>query len=486
MTDASVPIQMHEAFLSRAKVVCTLGPASEDEKTLRAMIEAGMNVARINLSHGQHADHAKRIKLLRRLAEEMLPPLAIMADLQGPKIRIGDIENEPMRLDEGREYILTSLPSTTGTNVIPVPQPDLLHGAQVGDAVWLSDGLLELTVVDKGPEELRCQVIVGGPLFSKQGITVPGVPEDIPSITDKDRKDLEFAVAQKVDYMAMSFVRTGDEIQELRHLINAAGANIPIVAKIEHPEALDNLDHIIETSDVLMVARGDLGVKSAFEEVPAHQIRIIHACNRAAIPVITATQMLQSMTHSSHPTRAEANDVFTSVIQGTDAVMLSGETAVGEHPVRSVQTMTRIAHMAEQYFPYKTWDVTLEDEDMYTVTSGIGKAACDLAANLGAKAIITNTVSGRTTRHIAKHRPQSLLISTTPDAETHRQMTLVWGAHSLLVPNFHDTEEMITGVKRAAVESGLVDPGDTVVITGGVPIRSGSGNLNRGISGIAA
>jgi pyruvate kinase len=475
MTSKKVPAQMQKTCPARTKIVCTLGPASADERTLRAMIDAGMNVARINLSHGRHVNHAKHIDLVRRLGQEMGRVVAIMADLQGPKVRIGKIENEPMTLEEGSEFTFTSLPDATGNNVIPLPQPGMIRGVHVGGVVWLNDGLLELMVVNKAHDEMCCQVVVGGPLYSNQGISAPGVRVDIPSITSKDRQDLEFAVARNVDYVAMSFVRSADDIRELRHLMNALGASIPIVAKIEHPEALDNLDCIVKISDAVMVARGDLGVEAIFEEVPAHQRRIIRTCNQAARPVITATQILDSMIHSSHPTRAEANDVFTSIIQGSDALMLSGETAIGEHPVRAVKTMARIARMAERYFPHKTWSVELGD---YSITEGIGEAACSLAANVRAEAIITNTILGRTTRKIAKHRPQSRIISTTPEKKTHKHVALVWGVESLLVPKFQYTDEMIAGVKCAAVGAGLFKPGDTVVITGGVhDAQSGQTNL---------
>ena len=462
----------------RTKIVCTLGPASSDETTLRAMIEAGMTTARINLSHGQHAAHAKQVALVRRLAHEMNRAVAVMIDLQGPKLRIGTIEHEPILLEKRQRVTLASTDGVLGENEIPLPHRHLIDGAQIGNTVWLDDGLLELTVVGKEAGKLHCEVVVGGPLSSRKGISVPGVRSDIPAITPKDRQDIEFAVEQKADFIAMSFVKNTESIEELRGLLTARSANIPIVAKIESLEAMENLEAIVEAADAVMVARGDLGVEAIFEEVPAYQMRIIRACNKAARPVITATQMLHTMTHSSHPTRAEANDVFTSVRQGSDAVMLSSETSVGEHPVRAVEVMSKIAGMAEQYFPHKTWNIELTNGGSNSVTEGIGRATWALASAVGAKAIITNTISGRTTREVAKHRPQSLIISTTPCAETHQQMALVWGVESLLVPETRDTDVMFSTVKRAAIKAGLIREGDTVVITAGVPVgEAGHTNL---------
>ena len=475
MQSTEVPTHRSNARPIRTKVVCTLGPASSDEETLQGMIEAGMTVARINLSHGQYADHAKQISLVRRLAQKMGRLVAVMIDLQGPKLRIGKIENEPITLEKGQRITFVS---SASINKIPLPHAHLIDGAMIGNTVWLDDGLLELVVVDKTPGELHCEVVVGGLLSSNKGISVPGVRSDIPVITPKDRKDIQFAIEQKADFIAMSFVRSPADIQELRGLIAAQSASIPVIAKLETPEGLDNLEAIVESVDAVMVARGDLGVEAIFEEVPAYQMRIIRACNRAARPVITATQMLHSMIHSSHPTRAEANDVFTAVCQGSDAVMLSSETTIGDHPARAVEVMSKIARMAEQHFPYRTWTVELSERAFHSVTEGIGQAACSLAASVGAKAIVTNTIAGRTTREVAKHRPQALIISTTPRAETHQQMALVWGVESLLVPEFHDTDSMISGVKRVAMEADLIRQGDIVVITAGVPVgQVGQTNL---------
>ena len=478
MHSGKVPTSKAEARSLRTKIVCTLGPASSDEATLRAMIEAGMTTARINMSHGHYADHAKRIAVVRHLAQEMNRVVAVMIDLQGPKLRIGEIEHEPIRLEKGQRVTFISSAGVSRGTEIPLPHAHLIDCATIGNTVWLDDGLLELAIVEKTAGTLHCEVVVGGLLYSHKGISVPGVLSDIPAITSKDRHDIAFAVEQKADFIAMSFVQSSADLEELRGLMATQSASIPIVAKIETLEGLNNLEQIVEAADAVMVARGDLGVEAIFEEVPAYQMRIIRACNRAALPVITATQMLHSMIHSSHPTRAEANDVFTAVLQGSDAVMLSSETAAGDHPVRAVEVMSKIARMAEQHFPYTTWNTELAKWDLRSITEGIGQATCTLAASVGAKAVVTNTISGRTTREVAKHRPQSLIISTTPRAETHQQMALVWGVESLLVPEFHDTDSMISGVKRAVIESNLIQSGDAVVITAGAPVgQIGQTNL---------
>jgi pyruvate kinase len=458
---------------NRTRIVCTLGPASSDADTLRDMIDVGMNVARINLSHGTHADHASVIALVRNLADEKGQVVAILADLQGPKIRIGKIAGEPMMLHEGREVILTAQPETDGDNVIPVPHPEIIRGVEVDGSVWLDDGLLELAVEGKDSHEVRCRVVTGGPLVSRKGISAPGVYMDVPSITPKDKEDLQFAIAQEADYIAQSFVRTVDDILQLRRLINNFGADIPIVAKIERPEALENFERIASACNVAMVARGDLGVEIPVEDVPLHQKRIIRICNALGRPVITATQMLNSMMLNPRPTRAEAADVFNAILDGTDAVMLSGETAVGEYPVRTVRTMARIAQRAEVQFPYDSWGIEPEGEHSHSIPEAIGRATCSIAAELGAKAIITSTRSGYTALQVAKQRPRIPIICTTPSPETYRRMALVWGVIPVMAEEFRHTDEMVRKTMRAAVDAGVVEQGDLVVITAGTPVKKG-------------
>jgi len=465
--------------LNRTKIVCTLGPASSDEKTLRAMIQAGMDVARINLSHGKHEEHANRIGMVRRMADETGRVVAIMADLQGPKIRIGHIANEPLMLHEGEEVTLTAGDTATIDGIIPVPHPEIVRDVAVGGSVWLDDGMFELSVVDKSQDKARCRVVTGGPLVSRKGISAPGVKMEVAFLTTKDLADLRFAIEQTVDYVAMSFVRTDEDIRHLRRLMHEFGANIPIVAKIERPEALENVEGIVRVCNAVMVARGDLGIEAPVEEVPAYQKRIIRICNHAGRPVITATQMLNSMILNPRPTRAESSDVYNAIHDGTDAVMLSGETAVGQYPVRAVKTMARIAQRAEAHFPYETWEVEEEKEGhTHSIPDAIGRATCSIAKELNAKAIITSTRSGYTALQVARHRPRTRLICTTPSAETHRRMALVWGVEALLAEEYHHTDQMIEVTMRAATEAGLVEQGDLVVITAGTPTaHQGQTNL---------
>ena len=467
---------------NRTKIVCTLGPSSSDEDTLRDMIDAGMDVARINMSHGTHEGHEQVITLVRRLAYEAGHAVAVMADLQGPKIRIGKIEDEPLMLHEGSEVTITSDADRKGDDVIYVPHADLIDGLRVDGHVWLDDGLMELRVVKKEKDSVRTQVMIGGPLVSSKGISAPGVELDIESITAKDRVDIRFAIEHKTDYIAMSFVRTADDLQRLRHLIEDMEGDIPIVAKIERREALNNIQAIVQAADAIMIARGDLGVETPVEEVPVHQKNIIRVCNYAGRPVITATQMLNSMMLNPRPTRAESSDVFNAILDGTDAVMLSGETAVGEFPVRSVETMKRIVTIAEENFPYDSWDVDLEAEhgNAISIPEAIGLATCQIAAQVDAKAIITSTRTGYTARQVAKHRPRTPIICTTPSAVTRRRMALVWGVEPVIVAEFQHTDEMIANIVEAVTRRGLIEQGDFVVITAGIPVlhRSQTNLLN--------
>lgn len=437
------------------------------------MIDAGMSVARINLSHSDHETHAQRIALVRDLAEEMGHVVAVMADLQGPKIRTGIIEHEPLMLHEGSEVTLVLEDAASEDGVIPVPHPGVIHGLKEGGSVWLDDGLIELAVLEKGSDTVRCRVVTGGPLVSRKGISAPGVHLDIPTITEKDKVDLAFAVQQNVDYIALSFVRTAEDIRMLRRLEHDLGANIPIVAKIELVEALANIERIVEVANAVMVARGDLGVEARVEEVPLHQKRIIRACNQIGRPVITATQMLNSMILNPRPTRAEATDVFNAILDGTDAVMLSGETAVGAFPVRAVEMMARIARQAEADFPYEAWTVEPERVHSHTIPGAIGRATCTIAAELGAKAIITSTRSGYTALQIARHRPHTPIICTTPNLETYRRMALVWGVKPVLADEYRHTDEMVQVTLRAVAAEGVVERGDLLVITAGTPASQG-------------
>ena len=461
----------------RTKIICTLGPASDDEAAIRAFVQAGMAVARINFSHGTHADHARRIELARRVAGESGCSIAILADLQGPKLRVGLLPEEGVSLVEGEVVTLASEAASLDAALIPLPHPEVLRDVQRGDRVLLDDGLLELRVLDRDGERVRAGVVTGGVLTSRKGISLPHTSLQMPSITEKDRADAALGVEQQVDYFGLSFVRRADDVAHLRAWLRELGAETPIIAKIEKPEALGCIDEILAVSDGLMVARGDLGIEAPAEDVPIAQKRIIRACNQAGKPVITATQMLDSMIRNPRPTRAEASDVANAILDGSDAIMLSGETAVGRYPVQAVQMMARIAEVTERSMPYADWLQRTRDTSSISVTDAIGQVASEIAAGLDAKAIITSTISGATARRVAMHRPITPIIAPSPSQTTCRQLALVWGVRPLLVEQFTDTDTMIATAVGAAQARHLVEEGDLVIITAGVPV-GGAGLTN--------
>jgi pyruvate kinase len=461
----------------RTKIVCTLGPASDGAGAIGAFVAAGMAVARINFSHGTHEEQARRIEMVRRVASERGCSVAVLADLQGPKLRVGLLPADGMPLVEGETVIVRDQASATDPAIIPLPHPEVLRDVRPGDRVLLDDGLLELRVLESDGQQVRARVVTGGMLTSRKGLSLPHTSLKMPSVTEKDKADAAFALDQKADYFALSFVRGGDDVQQLRSWLQEQGADTPIIAKIEKPEALDCIEEILAASDGLMVARGDLGVEAPAEEVPIAQKRIIRACNQARKPVITATQMLDSMMRNPRPTRAEASDVANAILDGSDAIMLSGETAVGRYPIESVRTMARIAQVTERSMPYADWLVQSLHTGTRGVTDAMGQVACEIASDLDAKAIITSTVSGSTARRVASHRPITPIIAPTPSLATYRQMALVWGVEPLLVDEFADTEAMIVTVMEAARARGLVEDGELVIITAGVPL-GGAGLTN--------
>ncbi len=461
----------------RTKIVATIGPTSCDEETLREMIRTGLDVARINFSHGDHETHGKAIDDVRRIAYEEGAVVSVLCDIQGPKIRIGMIANEPLHLDAGDKITLTLDDADGSNNVVQLPHPEFVRDISAGMQLLLDDGKLEFVVRATTPRSLMCEVVVPGDLTSRKGVTAPNARLTLSAITDKDRADVEFALSKNTEYIAMSFVRSEDDIREMRWLIRHLGGNAAIVAKIEKHEALENIEKIIEASDGIMVARGDLGVETPAEEVPFHQKRIIRLCNAAAKPVITATQMLNSMVDNPRPTRAEASDVYNAILDGTDAVMLSNESASGQYPVRAVETMVNIAAIAEQNItrpgnPDRTI-TTPNAEGREAVSDAISQATTQIAQVLNCKAIVTSTMSGYTTRRVAKERPHTPIICVTPNETAYRRMALVWGVFPLLVPEFTTIDEMLGVVVRAAHNNKLVEPGDLLVIIAGVPFGIG-------------
>lgn len=463
--------------IKRTKIVATLGPSSRDEQIIRRIIRAGMDVARINFSHGDHQTHGETIATVRRIASEEGTVVAIMCDIQGPKIRIGQVPNEPLMLVPG-ETITLSLNGGSGDDrVIPLPHPEFIQDIKPETHLLLDDGQLELIVRAATKTELVCEVLVGGPLTSRKGVMAPNARLSLSAITDKDREDIQFALSQNTDYIAMSFVRSENDIRELRWLIKHLGGDTGIVSKIEKHEALENIEAIIDASDGVMVARGDLGLEIPPQEVPRYQKQIIRLCNAAGKPVITATQMLSSMVDNPRPTRAEASDVYNAILDGSDAVMLSNETASGHYPVEAVDMMAHIATIAEQgFWANRPHDMRVNPTNLTgreAISDAVSQAACEIAEVLSAKALVTLTLTGYTTRRVAKERPRTPVLCITPNEVTLRRMALTWGVLPLLIPQFSTMDEMTNIVVRTAYDAKLVSRGDSLVLIAGVPFGVG-------------
>jgi pyruvate kinase len=461
--------------MPRTKIVCTIGPASDRVETLRAMIRAGMSVARINFSHGDRDTHRRRIAGIRQAAREEGAVVALLGDLQGPKLRIGEVRGGAANLQAGDSIVLTTRSVPGDSTEVNLPHPDLVREVKPGQRLLLDDGQLEFVVEDKTETELRCRVVAGGALGAHKGVSAPGANLSLSALTDKDRADARFAVEQELDFLALSFVRSGRDVRALRELLEGLGARIPIVAKIEKAEALDAFGEILQVSDAIMIARGDLGVETPPECVPFAQKDFIQRCNRVGVPVITATQMLNSMIEHPRPTRAEASDVANAILDGTSAVMLSAETATGAYPIESVKMMARIAAIAEERFPYAHFVQHLQTDRALTPAAAISQATVAIASELEAKAIVTSTYSGQTARWVASYRPQTPVIAITPRADVQRQLALAWGVIPMLAPYYLTTDEMIEHAARLAQASGLAGEGDTIVITAGIPISAQAG-----------
>jgi pyruvate kinase len=454
----------------RTKIVCTIGPASRSIEMLREMIISGLNVARLNFSHGDHDYHAENIANIRQASFDACVPVAILTDLQGPKLRVGEMSGEGVTLREGEEVVLTVRPVVGHGTEIPVQYQSLPTLVESGDRILFDDGLLEVVVLEAGESDIRCKVIVGGLLESNKGLNLPRAHSSIPALSDKDKKDLDFALQQQVDWIALSFVRNAYEVVALQELIrrqSAFGRPTPVIAKIEKPEAMQNIDAIIAAADGIMVARGDLGIEALPEEVPLMQKQIIQKCNEAGIPVITATQMLDSMIRNPRPTRAEASDVANAVLDGSDAIMLSGETAVGQYPLRALRTMVRIAERTEVELQHRITFASSTRHSGQGIAVAVSHAARETAQELDAAAIITPTVSGHTARMVSRYRPTVPIVAVTPSPMVQRQLCLYWGVYPLLAKRTSSTDEMLADAVAAARDAGLVEPGQVVVVTGG-------------------
>jgi pyruvate kinase len=465
--------------MRKTKIVCTIGPASESLENTKKLIQAGMNVARLNFSHGDFEEHGNRIRNIRKACRELGKTVAILLDTKGPEIRLGNLAEEPIELVAGEAVTLTTENIPGDRHRIPVTYKDLPRDVKPGDTILLDDGLIGLKVIEVRGTEIECEIQNSGPIKSKKGVNVPGVAISLPGITEKDANDIRFGIEQGIDFIAASFVRRASDVLEIRELLERHNAShIQIIAKIENRQGVDNLDEILEVADGLMVARGDLGVEIPVEEVPLVQKMMIEKCNRAGKPVITATQMLDSMQRNPRPTRAEATDVANAIFDGTDAIMLSGETAAGKYPVESVLTMARIAERAEAALEYREIFLRQASAQQTTVTEAISQAVANSALDLDANAIITSTESGYTARMVSKYRPKAPIIAVTPVEHVMRSLQLVWGVIPVLGKPAKTTDEMFDIAVNGAVGAGLVKLGDTVVITAGVPVgRSGSTNL---------
>lgn len=469
--------------MRKTKIVCTIGPASESVEKLVQLIEAGMNVARLNFSHGSHEEHAARIRNIREASRMTGKTVAILLDTKGPEIRTHNMENGAIELKAGAEVTI-SMTEVLGTpEKFSITYEGLIDDVHVGSTILLDDGLigLEVLAVDKEAKEIKTKVLNGGVLKNKKGVNVPGVKVKLPGITEKDAEDIRFGIEQGIDFIAASFVRRSSDVLEIRELLEAHDAlHIQIIPKIENQEGVDNIDEILEVADGLMVARGDLGVEIPAEEVPLVQKELIKKCNALGKPVITATQMLDSMQRNPRPTRAEASDVANAIFDGTDAIMLSGETAAGAYPVEAVQTMHRIALRTEQALQYRDLLSKRSKQSGTTITDAIGQSVAHTALNLDVAAIVTPTVSGHTARMISKYRPKAPIIAVTSNEAVSRKLALVWGVYPRVAQHATSTDEMLDISVEAALDTGIVKHGDLVVITAGVPVgETGSTNLMK-------
>lgn len=468
--------------MRKTKIVCTIGPASESEEMLEKLMNAGMNVARLNFSHGSHEEHKGRIDTIRKVAKRLNKTVAILLDTKGPEIRTHNMKDGIIELEKGNEVIV-SMTEVEGTpEKFSVTYDNLINDVQVGSYILLDDGLVELQVkdIDHDKGEVKCDILNSGELKNKKGVNLPGVKVNLPGITDKDADDIRFGIKEDVDFIAASFVRRPSDVLDIREILEQEKANITIFPKIENQEGIDNIEEILEVSDGLMVARGDMGVEIPPEKVPMVQKDLIRKCNKLGKPVITATQMLDSMQRNPRATRAEASDVANAIYDGTDAVMLSGETAAGLYPEEAVKTMRNIAVSAEAAQDYKK---LLSDRTKLVETSlvnAIGISVAHTALNLNVKAIVAATESGSTARTISKYRPHSDIIAVTPSEKTARQCAIVWGVYPVVKEGRKNTDALLNNAVATAVETERVQNGDLIIITAGVPTgEKGTTNMMK-------
>lgn len=469
-------------MLKKTKIVCTIGPASRDADTMREMLEAGMNVARLNFSHGTHEEHRKTIETFRRVRDEQDRPAAILLDTKGPEIRLGDFENGSEILEEGDEFTLTSEECPGTKERVSTTYKALPSQVSLGTSILIDDGRVRLRVAGTTEDEVRCIVVNGGKVSNRKGVNIPNQSLDLEYISEADRQDIMFGIEMDVDYVAASFVRSGADVKVLRSLLNEnGGERIKIISKIENTEGIENFKEILALSDGIMIARGDMGVEVDFEKLPGIQKKFIKECCKAGKTVITATQMLESMTHSPAPTRAEITDVANAVFDGTSAVMLSGESAAGDYPVETVKAMAKIVSQAEEdaeeVNQYKFLEVETNDRD---VSNAMGHAACTTAHDIKASAIVAITTSGYTAEMMAKYKPVEPIIAATPDSKTYHQQALTRGVYPVLTQRSSNWNDLMEKAIEGAERMKFVKKGDCIVLSAGMPLQvPGTTNLIR-------
>ena len=467
--------------MRKTKIVCTLGPSTDREGVLREMIQAGMNVARFNFSHGTHAEHKVRLDALKALREELDAPVAAMLDTKGPEVRLKDFVGGRVHLTAGQEFTLTTVQVEGDAHRCSITYGELPGDVKAGDTILLDDGLVRLTVLETSETEIRCRVENDGNMKNHKGVNVPGVRLNMPYMSQQDRDDLLFGAEQEFDYVAASFVRSAADVRELRHVLDQAGSRMRIIAKIENQEGVSNLPEILDAADGIMVARGDMGVEIDFAEIPLIQKNMIARCVACGKPVITATQMLDSMMENPRPTRAEITDVANAIYDGTSAIMLSGETAAGRYPVESVKTMDAIARRTESDINHvKRMAQMAGGRNRLSVAAATAHAACTTAQEIGADAILTVSQRGTTARLVSRFHPGTPIIACLLDQQVRRQMALYWGVEPIMMPYASSTDELVDFAVQAAAQAGVVHEGDLVVVTAGVPVGvAGTTNMIR-------
>ena len=463
--------------MRKTKIICTIGPASESEEMLRALIDAGMNVARFNFSHGTHEEHREKFKRLVRIRKEMGKPVATLMDTKGPEIRLKDFEGGKVMLEKGKGFTLTTEDVMGTAERASITYKDLVKDVKAGGSILIDDGLIELRIDNVTDTDIHCTVINGGPVSNHKGVNVPDTDLSMPFISEQDRADTEFGAKLGYEYIAASFTRTADDIREIRSILDQFGSRMKIIAKIESTQGVNNIDEILDVADGVMVARGDLGVEVPMEEVPVYQKHIIHLAEVRGKIVVTATQMLDSMMHNPRPTRAEATDVANAIYDGTTAIMLSGETASGAYPLEAVQTMSRIAEAAENDIDYRRRFMNRPDEIDADITTAISHSTCMVAQDINAKAIVTVTMSGFTARRISKYKPTCPIVACSVSEPVACQMNLLYGVIPLNIPQEDNEEMLFEAAVMAAKKAGVVEKGDKVVLTAGVPLGE-TGNTN--------